>query len=238
MDEDSLMKILFTGEKRVAVLGKKLTKGEANKIAEADSSTPREHIFANEAIALVVAKDFALKDISYSALQQYLQQNDAPYNFIFEEQNKGTLKYVLNNMAIAKPSAKLYAKNSLDSLINYVSKDNQAIGFINLAQISDEYSARTKAILNQVNVLPISIVDSTKKVLLTTPFQSDISTHQYPLVRPINFILGNTYNVVSVGFVNFLFKPKAAKVFLKAGLMPIKHPGREFIVNTESLKNN
>ena len=71
---------------------------------------------------------------------------------------------------------------------------------------------------------------------MVTASEQDIATGQYPLIRPINYILLNPSERIGMGFVNYLMRNTGAKVFLKAGVIPSVMPERDFIVNTTGIE--
>lgn len=237
-DEATILKKLLDGSCKAAIIGKKLTDAERKKIKETDTVVPFENVLAKESIALIVAKDFSAQSINIVDLKNYLTSPNPPYTLLFDKNDNGTLKYCLKQLNIDKPSAKLYAQSSVDSLVNYVAQNPKTIGFISYAIISDEYSAETTSILNRVAVLPITFTDSLGKKWTADAMQSSIATGEYPLIRPINFVNCNSKDISVRRFLNFLFDTKAARIFQKAGLIPAKPAERQIIVNTESLKKD
>ena len=83
----------------------------------------------------------------------------------------------------------------------------------------------------------IKILSVKQKDTISSVSQENIYTFSYPLQQPLNMVLGNNPELVGKGFVTFLCKEKAAKIILKAGLVPNFMPSRNIIVSDE-LKTN
>ncbi|MFN8310292.1 MAG: substrate-binding domain-containing protein [Chitinophagales bacterium] len=231
LQESEILKRMMLGEVRTAILGRKLTDSEVKFLTQKDSLAPKQIIVARDATALVVSKKFSQKYITVSQLQNVeLQKNG--WHLVFENQQSGAVQQVLRSIGTARPGSEMFALKSANEVIDYVEKDDKAIGLIGFGVIADEDHPYTVEVLRRINILGIEVSDSTGKITDTAASQGDMAAGIYPLQRPVNYVLCNSPARVADGFVNYLARQRAAKVFLKAGIVPAVMPERMVTIST------
>ncbi|MBC8173777.1 MAG: substrate-binding domain-containing protein [Chitinophagales bacterium] len=228
-------------EAQLIIIGRNLTPAELNNAEIAHTLRPKENIIAYEGIAIVTGlqtpdsifdMDAFIGTIRDKKMNQYTGKQ-----FIFQNERSGTLQYLFEKTGIQGAALdNMFAMDTLDSFLRYLNQNTNAIGFLSYAQISDKDDPEMKEILKQVKILSVVHTDSTGKRMISELSQSTIATNEYPLVRPINVVVGNISERVGSGFVNFLLKTKSARIFLKAGLIPVVIPERQIFINQENLK--
>lgn len=217
------------------ILSRKLDAAEINSLRTQDTLYVREQPIAYDAVAMIGAKDFDGSRLDIDTLKKYFStkhsNSDSP-KMVFENQNSSTVLFVLNQLGYRQPvSTNVYAVKTTQELLEYVADNNDAIGFVPYNLISDRESIAAKNILEKVKILSLRSKTEKGEEVRTSANQSDIATGSYPLIRTINTVTRFTYedNLESL-MVNFLLKSKGAKIFLKAGLIPVRMPEREIIV--------
>jgi phosphate transport system substrate-binding protein len=121
----------------------------------------------------------------------------------------------------------MFSLGNVDTVVGYIAKNPTAIGFISFAAISDIDEPAAQAILQRVKVLPVAKADSLGKKIVIPMSQSTIASNDYPFQRYVTVVKGNTPELLGTGFVNFLYRSKASRIMLKAGLVPEKMPERQ-----------
>ncbi|MFN8294025.1 MAG: substrate-binding domain-containing protein [Chitinophagales bacterium] len=230
LNERALLEKLLNGSARTALLTRKLSEAELQQIAKVDSIKGREHYIAKSALVPITNKS-AFKQISNNELKALFTNGTQP--IVIEGKQSDRLKAVASALGIAKFSSNIFAVNGVDSVLQYIEANPNAIGLIDYAHISDEFSAKAQNIFNKISLLKIEThCHDTLQVVSANP--NDIFTDCYPLVTPLNYVVTDYKNKLSLGFVNFMVKSKASRVFLHAGYIPAVMPQREVVIDTTS----
>jgi len=224
----------------VIVLARSLDEKEKENLKDADTIYAREIKIAYDAVALVGNPKFDDNKLDVATLKRYFDPQNASAGgpqLVFNNQNSSIVKYVLNYLGYSdKVSPNVYALKSTEEVLDYVEKNENAIGFIPFNYLSEVNDDRVKQIYKRIKVLSLRAKDENGQEIRVSANQSDIATGAYPLKRTINTVINFTYSDnLEWLFVNFLFREKGAKIFLKDGLIPAKMTEREIDVNTKGL---
>jgi phosphate transport system substrate-binding protein len=235
LSDGEIMSKLAQRQGQCAVIGRRLSEQERLMLQSIDTIIPREHLPAKDALVFIVGKNnsqFGTKN--WSAFFQELTINKS-LQIVFPHRQSGLVKSFsfIDSLSV---SNSFFGLDSLMAVVDYVNKNNNAIGAISYASIADSDRASTKELLKKVKVIKFSVADSASKSVVVTASEQDIATGQYPLIRPINYILLNPSERIGMGFANYLMRNRGAKVFLKAGVIPSVMPERDFIVNTTGIE--
>ncbi len=232
--EQMIVENLMNGSVRTAVISRELTKAEMKKLEELHQVKPRQAVAAKNAIALISAKNSGVTKIAFDDLKAAFQSSEK--TFVVEGKYSFMMKSIVEALELTDPKAKLYALNTTDSVVAYIKANPSAIGFISYPAISDEYDERVKSLLNEIQVVGIEVEKDGNK-FVTSANQSDIFLSDYPLITPINYVVTDFNDKLSIGYMNFLFRTKAGRVFVHAGLVPSVMPEREVIIDTSAVPN-
>ncbi|MFC4231747.1 PstS family phosphate ABC transporter substrate-binding protein [Parasediminibacterium paludis] len=112
------------------------------------------------------------------------------------------------------------AKNSED-VVNIVSNTDNAIGFVGLSWIGNGYDAKQQA---QLKTVKLALVECTicKDGEFARPSQATITYLQYPLARPLYYIVKENTTQLGTGFGNFMGSERGQLIFRRAFLAPSK----------------
>lgn len=236
MSDAEIMKKLYNRELQEAVIGRQLTAEESEALTRIDSTHPREHLMAKDALAFIVGNKSPIKSLNYERLfsnEQQLLNNDN-FTFVFDGKQTSLVKSFQLFSGVNK-SLNVFALDSIQAVIDYVNQHDGAIGAIPYAKISDEDNPQMQQLLKNVNIISVERKDSTGKTTVSAASEADISIGAYPFIRPLNYVICNPYERVGTGFANFIFKKQGQKIFLKAGLIPTTMPERDFIINSNGV---
>lgn len=236
MSDAEIMKKLYKRELQEAVIGRQLTAEESEALTRIDSTHPREHLMAKDALAFIVGNKSPIKSLNYERLFSNEQQmlNNDNFTFVFDGKQTSLVKSFQLFSGVNK-SLKVFALDSIEAVIDYVNQHDGAIGAIPYAKISDEDNPQMQQLLKNVNIISVEKKDSTGRTTVSVASEADISIGAYPFIRPLNYVICNPYERVGTGFANFIFKKQGQKIFLKAGLIPTTMPERDFIINSNGV---
>ncbi|MFN0276922.1 MAG: PstS family phosphate ABC transporter substrate-binding protein [Chitinophagales bacterium] len=219
------------------LIGRRLKPAEINNATLSQGIPPREHIIAYDAIAAVTLKNsndtlFDL-DAFIANRNGNVKNKFSDTKFIFTSAQSGTLAYLFEKTGLANPSTQnMFAVDSLQQFISYLQKNTNTVGFLPYTLISDIDDPQVKEILEDISLMKVVHTDTSGRRMIVELSQSTIATKEYPLVRPINLVLGNASERLGTGFVNFMYKSQPGRIFLKAGLIPAQIPERQIKINT------
>lgn len=237
--EEALMADFKANKISVMILPRQMDAAEKENFKNRDSIYIREIIVAYDAVALVGNKTFNDAQLDEKALQRYMVGNagaNAP-KLVFNSRNADMVKEVLKALGYAGTAVNVFAVDSTEAVISYVENEPNAIGFVPYAFVSDTDDDRVKKILRRVKILSLRAKDEEGKEVRVSANQSDIAEGTYPLKRTVTAFTRFRYeDNLEWLFVNFMYKERGAKIFLKAGLIPAKMPVREINVNTGPVK--
>lgn len=241
--EKEILEDFKTRKAKLIVLPRVLTQQEIESYKVNDTIYIRQLPVAYDAVAIIAGKEYDDSKLDLATLKKYFDpknQGAATPQLVFENKSSGTVRFVLDTLGYKeKVSANVYALKSGEEVINYVAENKNSIGFVPFNMLSDGDDERVKKILTQIKVLSLRTKTLSGEEIRVSANQSDIAAGDYPLTRTVNTITHYTYqDNLELLMVGFLSKAKGAKIFLKAGLMPVKVPEREINVNEGDLKSS
>ena len=113
------------------------------------------------------------------------------------------------------------AAASSKELISYISSNIDAIGFVGTSWVGDEDDPEQQHYKDFIRLALIECKDCGKGVY-ARPSQATMEAGEYPLVRPLFFILKENTNGLGTGFVNYLSLERGQLVFRRSYLVPAK----------------
>jgi len=239
LPEAEVMNKLRSKSADVAVFARILTENEKSVFKSKDTLYVRELCVAYDAIAMITAADNKFQ-LDSTTISRVLSGADSRYTFLFEESNSSVTKWIVTKYGnINSPVKNVYNTNGIENMLKYLQANKKSVGFIPYNLIADEDQSVGSNLLNGLKLVAMPSALDTLDDGFVTASQGDIAEGIYPLTRQINAVMqyGHKDDLPWL-FLNFLYKQKAAKVFLKAGLIPALIPEREIKVNTEELKPN
>lgn len=236
-DEASMFDDFRKGTADVLILTRALSEAEKQRLKKEDTIYIRELEIARDAIALIGNKAFDDARLDSILLKRYFNGLKPEANdpvLVFDNKNASIVKHLFKWAGSeGKAPANVYAAATTEDVVNYVEQQPNSIGFIPYGYVSDEDEAGMQTLTKRVKILSLRSQNEEGKAIRVSANQSDIATGEYPLTRSVNAVIryGHLDNPEWL-FMNFLFREKGAKVFLKAGFVPAKMPERDIIVNT------
>jgi phosphate transport system substrate-binding protein len=112
------------------------------------------------------------------------------------------------------------AANSKE-VVSYISQNTNAIGFVGSSWVGDFDDPEQVNYKNKIRFALIECINCEKGVY-AKPSPATIAAGQYPLVRPLYFILKENTNGLGTGFVNYLSLERGQLVFRRSYLVPAK----------------
>lgn len=216
---------LLKEKSTIVVLSRNLTV-EENKIFEQKKIIPKITKFATDAIALISNKSIKDTLIDLRNVIEFMQGKQSSFikGLVFDNPNSSTVRY-MNDLAGIKaiPEKGVYSFKTNQEVIKFVSQNEGMIGVLGVNWLSQPLPAMQEYV-DKVNVLGVKGLSG---VNYYTPSQNNIAEGKYPLARDLYIINGQGYTGLGMGFASFVSGDIGQRIILKAGLLPVRIPGRK-----------
>lgn len=237
---NQLMKWLESDSlKKAFLLNQFLTKDQKDFVAKNRNCTVHETHLAQSSVAFIVHKQSSLTELDLSNLAKQLQNNglisSGFQSLVYDSwgapflQFQQILKFKFNLPLLKKQFNSIYL-HSDQSIIDYVSQHNDAIGLISLNYIGNNYS---KLSLNNQKKIKIIKLKLQENDISQYPFQSQIKAKQYPIIQNIVAYDLQGYSGLANGFITFVNSQPGQIMTKKNGLIPMNDVGRTIELGTE-----
>jgi phosphate transport system substrate-binding protein len=133
-----------------------------------------------------------------------------------------TVRYAIDTLAKGeKLGANVMAAKSSQGVIDYISNNTNAIGFVGVSWIANPEDSSQTSFLKKVKIASIECTVC-KPTTYVKPYQANIAMRRYPLVRGLYYVLKENFEGLGSGFVNFLIYERGQLIFRRAYLWPAK----------------
>ena len=121
----------------------------------------------------------------------------------------------------------IFAAGDNEKVIEYVSKNKGALGFIGSSWIADQDDSTAVSFIDKINVVGIAPSPDMKGAgEFYQPFQAYIAQRYYPFTRDIYTLCTEPRAGLATGLASFMVGNKGQRIYLKSGLVPAKMPIR------------
>ena len=237
--EANAVDLLLKDSVRLIAITRKLTTEEA-AVLKALSIPPREMVIATEGIALIINKDRTDSLLTTDNVRDMLSGKTSTWKqldkknsgdsikVIFDNPSSGILRYLKDTLGVENLAKNCFAVNDNPAVIDYVSKDKNAIGLIGVSWISDQDDSTANQFLSSIRVAGLLQGNEYNK-----PYQAYIAQKLYPFSRQAVIISREARSGLGSGFLTFVAHDKGQRIVLKAGLVPATMPVRIIEVKQE-----
>lgn len=222
---------------KVIVTSKKLSDYQIQYLRESQI-VARTTTFAYDALALVTNKDNkdtlinynVIRDIFLGKITRWDQINPksraGEIQVIFDNTKSGNIRYFKELFEVKDIlPGNFYAVNSNPEVIDFVSRNKNALGIVSVNWISDKNDKLMMSFLKKINVLAVSRAFFNDGNYYR-PYQGSIYDKSYPFVREIYLISRETFAGLGTGFISWACGEQGQRIVLKSGLVPATMPIR------------
>lgn len=244
--ESQIITDLMNDSFRIAVIGRDLTEKEKDFFKKKTTPAYVTKI-AVDGLALIVHPENndtlltlqKVKDIFSGQISSWSQldpnNKSGDINIVFDNNGSANYRYVNEELLKGAPMTKnAFAQKSNAEVVDYVSKNKNAIGVISIPWICDTKDSTAVSFNNKIRVVAISEfeypVDASD---YRKPNQAYIVNESYPLRRNVYVVKIGSYNGLGAGFAAHLAGEKGQLIIYKLGMVPAQMPIRLVQVNME-----
>lgn len=208
---------------RMVIVTRGLTNAEDKFFLDSLHYHPAWNEIASDAIAVLVnekSKDtlFTMQRLQ----QQLLGKINRNQNIVFDGLNAtSAVRFVIDSVLHGQmfDTSVVKATPNSQDVINYVAKNENAIGIVGIEWIGNPEDTAQVNMLGKVKIAYVQC-DICKELPFVKPMQVSILTRRYPLVRGLYYILKENYTGLGSGFVSFLRYERGQLIFKRAYLGP------------------
>ena len=195
LPENEAINRLLNDSCKVVVMCRDLTSNERKHFEQANIF-PISTKIAEDAIAFVVHKENTDTTMTVEKIKSILLGKDSLWNWaqektlptdqqkiniVFDNNGSANTSYIKDSILLGKTFSKnSFAMKSNPEVIDYVSKNKNAIGVLSVNWISDRDDTLTVSFLKKVKVIALAKDNDSKAV---KPYQAYIKTKDYPFNR-------------------------------------------------------
>jgi phosphate transport system substrate-binding protein len=222
---------------KVIVTSKKLSDYQIQYLRDTQVIV-RTTTFAWDALALVTNSNNKDTLLAYNTVKNIFLGNTRKWQeinpksklgnirIIFDNNKSGNVRYFKELFEIKDSlSGNFFAVNSNAEVINFVSRNEDALGVVSVNWISDKDDSTSMSFINKVNVIAVS-QQYMNDGSYYRPHQGFIYDKSYPFVREIYLISRETFAGLGSGFINWACAEQGQRIVLKSGLVPATMPIR------------
>lgn len=219
--EAECFKDYFEGKARIILVTRELSQQE-KELCTQKKMFPSWEALASDGIAVVVHKESADSLLDMDALKGILTgAYKKKYTVVFDNQASSTVRYITDSILKgAALGGNVFAAKSNKEVIDYVSKNPDAIGFTGMGYVfANEDTSRAGTFISQVKVASLK---NEKDRQFYQPYQAYVALRSYPLTRKLYYISAESYHGLGTGFALFMGGHRGQLIFLHDHFFPLK----------------
>lgn len=220
--EAACLNDLLSDSIRMVIVTRGLKPDERDYIRDSTGYPPGFNRLAFDAIAVIVNRNNKQDAFSLEQLKDLLQGNnsDGCYAVFDAKTATSTVRYAVDSILRgSKPGANIYAANDSRGVIEFVSNNEKAIGFVGISWIGNREDSAQLRYLEKVKIASLRCDKCDDKAFIF-PDQKNIYNGKYPMIRPLVYILKENYSGLGKGFSSFMELERGQLIFRRAYLYP------------------
>ena len=208
---------------RMIIIARGLFKKETAFFESNLGYQPQFAIMAYDAVAVIVNQASKDSIFSMADLKNILTGKSKRIAVMDGKNATSTVRFLQDSILRgASFGANVVASKNSADVIDIVSKNENVVGFVGLSWVGDSYDPQQQQNLKKIRLALVECVRCVEKGYFAKPSQASIAYAQYPLPRPMYYILKENAPGLGTGFMNFLSLERGQLIFKRALLVPAK----------------
>ncbi len=206
---------------RLIIVARGLEKKELDYYESLFQFRPQFSLIAYDAVAVIVNQQCKDSVFTMQRLHDILSGKENLIAVMDGKNATSTVLYLKDSILKGEQFGKnVVASKSSEDVINIIKERTDAIGFVGLNWVGDNYDRKQQELLKKIKLGLVECVRCEEKGLFAKPSAASVSFAQYPLARPLYFILKENATGLGTGFTNFLSLERGQLIFRRAFLIP------------------
>lgn len=221
--EVNCFKDLMNDSTRMIIVAKNLTQDQILFFENKLSYTPQYDNLAFDAVAVIVNRESSDSVFTIADLKNILSGKKNITAIMDGNNATSTVRYVQDSVLRGAPFGKnVVASNGSNAVIEAIKQNKNAIGFVGSSWVGNEDEPKQMQDFKTIKLALIECVKCDEKNMFAKPSQSTLTFGEYPLARPLFYIIKENWTGLGTGFKNFLNYERGQLVFRRSGLVPAK----------------
>jgi phosphate transport system substrate-binding protein len=221
--EVECLKDLQNDSTRMILIARGLSKQESSIFESGLGYRPQFAVLAYDAVAVIVNHASADSVFTMKDLKDILSGKSKRIAVMDGKNATSTVRFLKDSILRgAAFGANVVASKNSEDVVDIVSKNENVVGFVGLSWVGDSYDPIQQQNLKKIRLALVECVRCVEKGLFAKPSQATISYAQYPLPRPMFYILKENSAGLGTGFMNFMSLERGQLIFKRALLVPAK----------------
>lgn len=220
--EAECLKDLLVDSVRMIIVTKRISPQEVEYVGDSLKVYPEQMMMAYDAIAVIVHPDAETSRFTMTEIRQILQGNFRKNLIpVFDgAKATSTVRFIVDSVLRGDSlTSKAMAAKSSEEVIDYVSKNPDAVGFIGVSWIGNKDDAQQQSFLTKVRLAEMECKGLPGQYV--QPIQVNIYNGLYPFTRELIFILKENHpKGLGRGFSTFMTTERGQLIFRRAYLVP------------------
>lgn len=219
--EAECFKDYFENKARIILVTRDLTAAE-KELCKQKKIFPTAEALASDGIAVVVNNESLDTALDVTTLQGILTgAYKKKYTVVFDNAASSTTRFITDSLLKGgKLGSNVFAAKGNNEVIDYVSKNPDAIGFVGMSYVyANEDTSRAGTFINNVKVVSMQNGSDNQ---FYKPYQAYVALRSYPLSRKLYYVSAESYHGLGTGFANFLGSQRGQLIFLHSHFFPLK----------------
>jgi phosphate transport system substrate-binding protein len=227
-EADCLRDFFNDSTTRLVIITRGLTAPEEKYFTDSLGYMPGWNKIASDAITLIVNAASTDTLFTIDRLQKQLTGKiNREQRIVFDGLNAtSTVRYIRDSLLRSQKfdSSVVKAARSSREVIDYVAKNENAIGMVGISWIGNPEDTAQLNLLKNVKIAYVQCMACSDSPYVK-PVQESIRSRRYPLVRGLYYIIKENYTGLGSGFVSFLKNERGQLIFKRAYLGTIMEFG-------------
>ncbi len=203
--EAACFKDLQSDSTRMIIVARGLTTAERTYYEDKLAFKPQYAPLAYDAVAVIVNRDSNDSVFTMARLKNILSGKEQLTAVMDGKNATSTVRFLQDSVLKGESfGTNVVASQNSEAVVDLVSKRKDVVGFVGLSWIGDSYDPKQVAYLQKIRLGLVECVKCSEKDLFAQPSQASITYGQYPLARPLYYILKENAAGLGTGFMNFI----------------------------------
>lgn len=207
---------------RMIIVAKGLTREESTFFESKISYKPQFGILAYDAVSVIINVNATDSIFTITQIKDKLSGKDTLGYIVLDGKSAtSTVRFLIDSVLKgAAPGKNVMAANGSKAVVDYVSKNEHAIGFVGSSWVTNDQDPEQVAYQKKIRFALMECKYNCDSGSFAKPSQATITYAQYPLVRPLYYILKENSTGLGSGFTNFLNLERGQLIFRRSYLVP------------------
>jgi phosphate transport system substrate-binding protein len=219
--EAECLQDMLTDSIRLIIATRTFNEDEKALIVDSMKLSPESMTVARDGIAMilhpsVIRTSYTMQDVREILTGKYKETLIPVFDGL---KATSTVRFIIDSVLRGETlTSKAIGARSSEGVLDYVSKNPGAVGFIGVEWIGNPEDTSQQGYLKKIRVAEIESTDIPGGFVKA--YQANIYIKRYPMVRDLVYILKEKHNGLGNGFANFMSGEIGQLIFLRAYLAP------------------